>query len=159
MRSIISSAEVQKEASSARKVVEGAAAVLRGGGAAARFREEEGEQRKWSSSSRDEGGSSSNWRRAGDQTPRLVGRASDGGEGVALMDGAAARGGDGVDGWWCMEVLVDGGRGEGGGAVERRRAPRRPGCSGSRWWRRWGEGDGDARPDGEWRRARDFDPP
>ena len=59
------------------------------------------------------------------------------------MDGAAAQGGDGLDGWWYMEVLVDGGRGEGGGVVERWRAPCRPGCGGGRWWRRWGEGDGD----------------
>ena len=52
----------------------------------------------------------------GHQTLGLVGRASDGGEGVALMDGAAARGGDGLDGWWYMELLVDEGR---GGAVAR----------------------------------------
>ena len=39
--------------------------------------------------------------------------------------------------------------------------PRRPGRGGRRRWRRSGEGerDGDvARPDGEWRQSRDFDP-
>ena len=76
------------------------------------------------------------------------------------MDGAAARGGDGVDGWWCIEVLVDGGRGEGGGAVERWRAAT------PIWPRRrpevekevGGEGDGDARLDLGMDASRDFDP-
>ena len=68
-------------------------------------------KKKGSSEAGEEEGSGRRQGRAGHQTPGLVGSASDDGEGVALMDGAAARGGDGLDGWWYMEVLVDGGRG------------------------------------------------